>query len=155
MLLFVLTLYLVSILIQKDYMKPLPSSIYFYLLTFLFITAISFLPQGIWNFMPVVYVFLGPVLFSILYRIRKMKFDNYFFEKHPELAAKSAIQYGVMKGSVSNSLDLYSNRKDLFKQYDKQLNELLTSTFQMGRFSIYSFLMLIIVSAIVIVLRTS
>jgi len=84
-----------------------------------------------------------------------MKLDDYFFEKYPDLAAKSAIKYGVMKGSISNTIDLYSNRKDLFKQYDKQLNELLTSTFRMGRFSIYSFLMLIIVSAIVIVLRTS
>lgn len=136
-------------------MKSLSSNIYFYLLTALFITGISFLPQGIWNFMPVMYVLLGPVLFGIFYLIRKMKFDDYFFEKYPDLAAKSAIQYGVMKGSVSNSLDLYSNKKDLFKQDDEQLNELLTSTFRMGRFSIYSFLMLIIVSAIVIVLRAS
>lgn len=136
-------------------MKYLSSTIYFYLLTALFIAGISFLPQGAWNFMPVVYAFLGPVLFGILYRRRKMKFDDYFFEKYPDLAIKSAIQFGVMKGSVSNSLDLYSNRKGLFEKHDPQLNELLTATFRMGRFSIYSFLMLVIVSVIVSVLRTS
>lgn len=136
-------------------MKSSSSSICFYLLALLFIMGISFLPQGIWNFIPVMYVFLGPVLFSILYLRRKMKFDDYFFEKYPDLAEKSAIQYGVMKGSTSNSLDLYSNRKDLFEKHDVQLNELLAATFRMGRFSIYSFLILIIVSAIVIVLRNS
>jgi hypothetical protein len=152
-LLFVLTLYLISILIQKYYMKSSSSSIYFYLLTLLFITGISFLPQGVWNFIPVVYALLGPVLFGFFYRRRKTKFDDYFFEKYPDLAAKSAVQYGVMKGDVSNSLDLYSNKKEIFEKHDEHLIELFTATFRMGRFSIYSLLILVITLVIASVFR--
>lgn len=134
-------------------MKSLSSSIYFYALTLLFILGISFLPKGIWNFAPVAYAVLGPVLFGISYGNNKVKFDDYFFEKYPDLAAKSAIRSGVLKGSASNSLDLYSNRKALFEQHDAQLNKLLTATFRMGRFSIYSFLILVITSVITCLLR--
>ncbi len=134
-------------------MKSLYSSIYFYALTLLFIIGISFLPQGIWNFTPLAYALLGPVLFGISYGRNKMKFDDYFFEKYLDLAAKSAVQSGVMKGSASNPLDLYSNRKDLLKKDDAQLNKLLAATFRMGRFSIYSFLILVITSVIASVFR--
>ncbi len=134
-------------------MKPLSSNIYFCALALLFIIGISFLPQGMWNFMPVAYTLLGPVLFGISYGRNKMKFDDYFFEKYPDLAAKSAIQSGVMKGSASNPLNLYSNRKDLFKKDDAQLNKLLDATFRMGRFSIYSFLILVIASVIASIFR--
>lgn len=138
---------------SNNAMNPLYSNSYFYLSALLFITGISFLPQGIWNFMPVAYALFGPMLFSIIYRTTKMKFDDYFFEKYPDLAAKSTLQFGLMKGSASNSLALYSNRKDIIEKHDIQLNKLLTATFRVGRFSIYSFLILIIVSVTANVLR--
>jgi len=130
-----------------------PSRYYFILLSVLFVTGILLLPDGTWNFAPIVYMFLGPVLLGILAFIAKFKLDRHIRIHHEDLVTKYALHYGAFKGKAINVFDLLHNKQEFMAKQDHRLNTLLAAFTQNMKLLLYSFLVLIVVAAAGIILR--
>jgi hypothetical protein len=85
-------------------MKPRFLIGYFCLTASLFILGIVILPNGKWNYAPIVYALIGPAILGMLHLHYKTKLEEHMSARHSELFAKNAVSFGVRKGE---SLDVF------------------------------------------------
>jgi hypothetical protein len=91
-------------------------------------------------YFPILYAFLGPILFFGLHFKLSFKFSAYVEQNYPELMKKYAVNFSVMKGEYLDFLSIYQGKKD-FEIYE---DTLLMSYFEKGKLllklAIYSFI---------------
>ena len=123
----------------KIKLSPKSFLIYYSIITITFILLLVLLPHGYWNYIPVIYILIGPITFGVLYYHFGAQLNSYTNENHPDLMKKYSIHYGVRKGEVLNQMDVIQNKKEFHNRNDKQLSQLVVLYSQSLKFIAISF----------------
>jgi Na+/proline symporter len=122
------------------------TSVYFILVTLLFLIGIYCLPDTIFSYTPIYYIFFGPVALYILNFKYSENLNNYIDLNYPDLFKKYARNHGALKGDVMDLFTLYQTPKDYLSINDPVLNEKIFIAKHVFKLFLFSFLALITVS---------
>ena len=128
--------------------------VYFIIITLAYVILSLNLPNNIYAFMTIFYIFLGPILFFGLHWGMGFNFSSYVERNYPELMKKHCIEWGVMKGEMLNSLSVYPSKKDFESLNDPILMNYFNKGLLLIKLTIISFILTPTIVIIAMELRT-
>lgn len=126
---------------------------YYLTITILYVITICFLPFSYWNYTPIFYMFLGPVLLFIAFFSYGELLNTHVRHHHFDLMRNHSIPFGIRKGTALNSISVLTNQNDFKQKNDRELHRILELYSYCFRFSILSFISLIIFTIVGMQLR--
>jgi hypothetical protein len=128
--------------------KKKNTTIYFILITLLFLIGTFLLPHQIFIYTPIYYIFFGPVALYILNFKCSENLNNYIDLNYPDLFKKYARSYGALKGNVMDLFALYQTPNDYLSKNDTALNEKIFIAKHVFKLFLFSFLSLITITVL-------